>query len=152
MNSLTMILAEQQYDERLEGLRKAFTHEQQDTLDFQPIILLAVGIAVFGLFVYIFGKVKMRTENYNAPRRPLKLLTRVLKTLGVGYVDRALMRFVAIRSQLPHPAVMLLNQELFQKHAHAWADHLSLVPLRGGARHRLEAVAEKIFPREPVTI
>jgi hypothetical protein len=70
----------------------------------------------------------------------------MLKELGVGWLDRTLLRLAARRSELPQPTVMLFTPELWQKYAGGWAKSIGIPPIRSYVLNRVRAVTQKAFP------
>lgn len=104
-------------------------------------VLLAV---IFTL--YLIARLLQRGTVDDSKRTPMRFFAFSLKQIGVGWLDRLLLRMAARHSGLPQPAVMLFTPELWRKHAGEWAEKLALPPLRLFARDRFRAVAEKAFP------
>ncbi|MFQ5429327.1 MAG: hypothetical protein ACE5E1_03360 [Phycisphaerae bacterium] len=151
MISPAVFLAQSPYETRLRGLRGAFDNRQNDPVDVQMIVVYLAVLGALILALVLYQRLRIRREDKRTPRHPMKLFNRVLRELGVGFVDRLLMRSLARSLPMEQPTTVLFNRSLFDQYRDRWLKSIGLVPLQAHAQRRLFAVAEKAFPPEPET-
>ncbi len=140
------LLAQSPYENRLKGLRGAFHEKKTDPADVEMMIAMIVALAALIALIALTKKIKQRKAGKAAPQHPLKLLSHVLKKMGVGPADRFLMRSLARDTHLQQPTVMLFSHELFKEHAVRWLETITIGAFESHARRRLKIIARRAFP------
>lgn len=132
-----------------EGVRGAFQHSlprPEDQLSPLKTTLVFVGILSSVVLVfYVAARLMNRRGVVETVRPPNRFFARLLRDMGVGWLDRVLLLRAARRSRLPQPAIMMLAPGLFEKHAGTWADSLNMA-LRAFVRARFAHVSAIAFP------
>jgi hypothetical protein len=109
-------------------------------------ILGFVGAIVALLLILALIKSRRQAQE-GSPRncRPMRLFNKALKSMGVGLLDRVLMRMIARKTRVAQPTIMLFSPALLKRYAAAWIDSLRFPPLRDRVRARVRVVAAKAF-------
>lgn len=87
-----------------------------------PFVLFYAGIAIVVLigFLVLANRFQQRRLARTPTDDPKKLLTSVVRKLGLSVVQRDLLRRIISDLQLEHPTVLLLSPILFVEHAMRW--------------------------------
>ncbi len=137
MNSLLSILAQSPFENRLKGLQGAFNGRKQDPADVKLFFVIMLAFAAIVVAVVAVQAWRDRQKRRAAPCNPMRLFKALLKKLRIGWKDRWLLCSMARAAQLPQPTILLLNSQLYDKHAEA---HLKQIGLRLWRRHAQQAI------------
>jgi hypothetical protein len=115
-----------------------------------PAVMLVLGfvggiVALLLVLAIIRSRRETQENRSRSSRRPIRLFNKALKGLGIGLLDRILMRRIARKARLAQPAIMLFSPALLKRYATAWIDSISFPPLRSRVRTRVRIVARKAF-------
>jgi hypothetical protein len=129
----------------LDGLQTAMHPNEVGPPAIMMTLAFVTAVVAVILLLALLHQRRQRAEASPLAGRPMRLFSQALKHLDVSLADRLLMRFVARKSQLPHPTVMLLSPALLERYTATCVDALPLSTLRRHLRTRLKTVAAKAF-------
>jgi hypothetical protein len=109
------------------------------------ILTLVGGIVALLLIITLIKSRKQAQHDTAGASRPMRLFNRALKKMGIGVVDRVLLRMIARKARVAQPAVMLFSPALLQRYASRWVESLRFSMVRDRIRARLRVVAVKAF-------
>lgn len=149
MTPPAQILAQRPHSSQLQGFFDGLhTALRPDTVG-PPAIMLVLGfVAGVVVLLLVMAMIKSRRDagaQDSQHGHPMKLFCQALRSLGVSWSDRLLMRMIVRKARLQHPAMLLFSPPLLERHAARWTDSLSIAAFRNHARGRLKIVAEKVF-------
>lgn len=139
------ILAQMQYKNRLQGLRNAFNNKETEATDIRSTLVFLAILAAVILLVAVLHRLRQSRESKAAPNHPARLFNQVMKRLGVGYVDRMIMRFLVGRCDLEQPTVLFFNREYYDRQAGQCVESISFKPLQDYSRARIATIRELAF-------
>lgn len=139
------ILAQTQYRNRLKGLRGAFNKNETEATDVQSIVIFFAILAAVIIVIGIVHRLRQGREGRVAAGHPTRLFNQVMKRLGVSFIDRLMMRFLAGRCELEQPTVLFFNREFFDRQVGQWVASISIKPLQDYSRSRIAAIAKLAF-------
>jgi hypothetical protein len=144
-----LILAQRGNGKGLESLFENLQSAMYPSQVGPPWVLIFLGV-VAGLvsLLLILALIKSRRQGQEGSSRacrPKRLFNKALKALGVGLLDRVMMRMIARKTRIPQPTVMLFSPAILQRYATAWIDSITIPMLRRRARARVKVVAARAF-------
>lgn len=145
METLLCILAQAKFSRRMKGLEAAFKQANTEKPDQSIIFILIAVILAVVVALLVARRLRRRKTGEMFANRPYKLFTWSLKRLGIGWLDRVLLRHAARQCGLRQPTVMLFSEELLQRTVGQWIDRINFTPFRNHARSRYEVLQDKIF-------
>lgn len=145
MSCLGALLAQSSRAKTIEGLRSALSPGGRDSGDSLVSLFVVCAICGFALLAIVVGRRLRERANRTPAAYGLRLFSQCLKRLGVGHVDRCLLRAAAKRCPLEHPAVMLMSPALLERFTAKWIDEMPLLSLRPVLQKRIERIAATVF-------
>ncbi len=146
-NPWMTLLAQTAYEDRLKGLRSAFHERQSDPADMRVFSAFFIAIAAVIIALVLIRCLRAPAGTRSTARHPWRIYNRVLRRLGLGLVDRFIMRMLAADATVTHPTSILFSRDLFERSASRWVESITLTTFRRHARRRLRAIGRIAFPR-----
>ena len=145
MTPCLMILAQVQKSAKLEKIAEGFQYDDRRALELPGLQWFLVA---FGLLFVLMLLVAWRSHRNAGPSSqisPARFFAKALRELGLRMDDRALLRWIARRSALDQPIVLLFSPALLDQQASSCVDRRSPAPLRRYARQRMDAIMGPVF-------
>ncbi len=146
----TTLIAQSAYETRIKGLRGAFHERQSDPADLRLFLVFFIALAAVIIALALVRCLRSPGPRRPAARHPWRIFNRVLRRLGLGIVDRFIMRMLAADATVTHPTSILFSRDLFERSASRWVESISLATLRRHARRRLRAIGRIAFPKAAI--
>ncbi len=131
-----------------EGMQKAFRHTlpraDGELSPFQMGFRFVVGLLAVVLVFYFVARYSQR-DRVGVRQAPGRFFSSVLSEIGIGWLDRLLLRRIARHSALQQPAVILFSTDLLRKYSEEWIASLAIQPIRGFVRSRIAAIEVVAF-------
>ena len=145
MNWALCMVAQATRRETLENLRRAFSRGgRESSHDFTPLVVIFGACAITVLACLVVRRIR-NSARHAAAARSAQIYMSCLERMGVGFLDRQLLRLAARQCTHEHPAVMLFNPVLLDECTERWIDQLPLLSLRPILQRRLQVACARLF-------
>jgi len=145
MNRALGMIAQGTRHQTLENLRSAFSRGgRESSHDLTPLIVIFGACAITVLACLVVRHIR-NSAGHAAAARSAQIYMSCLERLGVGFLDRQLLRLAARQCPHEHPAVMLFNPVLLDECTERWIDRLPLWSLRPMLQRRLRVACARVF-------
>lgn len=148
MTPCLTLLAQVQKSAKLEEIAEGFQHDDRRALELPGLQWFLVAFGLFFVLMLIVAWKSHRNAGSSPRISPARFFAQVLREMGLSLVDRILLRWVARRSALDQPVVLLFSPALLDQQASACVERLSPAPLQRYARDRLNAVMSQVFAED----
>ncbi|HWL94467.1 MAG TPA: hypothetical protein VNT79_13140 [Phycisphaerae bacterium] len=150
MLNFTAIMADSALESRFRALRGGFTDKPTDPADIKSLVFMIVVPIGLVLILALLLHVRARKKLGGASTaHPMRLFNALLKKMGMPFADRFVLRALARSSKLPHPAILLFERELFDRHTQRWLGALTPRALNTYVSMRLTLISETAFSPAP---
>lgn len=145
MTPCLTLLAQVQKSAKLEEIAEGFQHDDRRALGLPGLQWFLVAFGLLFVLILLIAWRSQRNAGASSRVSPARFFAQVLREMDLNLVDRLLLRWVARRSALDQPVVLLFSPALLDQQASACVDRLSPAPLRRYARGRLDTVMSRVF-------
>ncbi|HKQ48230.1 MAG TPA: hypothetical protein VJZ71_09195 [Phycisphaerae bacterium] len=139
------LLAQVQRSEKLEEIAQGFQYDNRRTLELPGVQWFLVAFGLLFVLMLLIAWRTHRNAGQSPHVSPARFFAKALREIGLSFVDRALLRWIARRRALDQPIVLLFSPALLDQQASSCIDRLSAAPLRRYARQRLDVVMGQVF-------
>jgi hypothetical protein len=139
------LLAQVQKSEKLEEIAQGFQYDDRRTLETPGLQWFIVAFGFLILLMLLVAWRSHRSAEGSSRVSPAVFYARVLREMGFSFVDRLMLRWIARRSALDQPVVLLFSPTLLEQQASSCIDGLSPDFLRRYARGRLDTLMNRVF-------
>ncbi|MEK6642976.1 MAG: hypothetical protein AABZ08_03640 [Planctomycetota bacterium] len=153
MTGLAAVLGQADPMAPWEGVQKAFRNAlpraEGELSPYQMGFRFVIGLLAVVLFFYFVARFAQRERVGVRRQAPGRFFSSVLSEIGIGWLDRFLLRRIARHSSLPQPSVILFSTDLLRKYSEAWIESLAFPPIRGLVRSRIDEIEVQAFAELP---
>jgi len=144
--TITSVIAQSPYQNRLEGLRGAFHNRKTDPADVTAVLIFFGAVIAIAVIWAVVRRISTNRKEESGVTSPVRLFDGVLRRMGIGFQDRFLLRLFARGTGLSQPALVLFDENTFDHHANRWIDSLSIAPLKRRAGVGIALLRDRAFP------
>jgi hypothetical protein len=138
-------LAQNEVMDRLTGIRQEFERSVGEPLGMGPFLLFLGAGTLIVVMLFILQRMRLRKALHIESRHPMRLFSRALRSLGIGWTDRCILRWIAGGAHMSNPTVLLLNRPTFDANTQQWLASVGFGPLRDHFRQRLASISKRAF-------